>query len=373
MTGPLSVTVFAGSPGTEASLFFDRILKASNEGRVTAIVEKGGRKRTRPRQGVSVVSTKERLVRLGQGCACCTVRGDLRSKIQRISAEQTADHVVIQASPGSDLTTLAKTFTVADGEGASLADVARIEGLVVVVNARSLLATLKGIKARALIERIEFANVIAIVEAKVLTPKVYDRVLCALKALNHEARIVRGDDDGLALSSLSGDAPFSLDSVERRSRRPALVEDEGTSDAIVRFTYSERRPFHPTRLHALLADPWAGVLRVRGSFWVASRADFAVSIDVAGGHRRTSADGRWWATVPEDKRPTSPAFKDYLNGIWDPAFGDRHQELSIVGVDVDEVALRSRLDDCLLTDEELADSDAWAQMAHPFPWPKASA
>jgi len=295
------------------------------------------------------------------------------SKIQRISAEQSADHIVIQAPPETDLTTLAKTFTVADDEGVVLSDAARIDGLVTVIDARTLLATVQSTKGRALIERVEFANVIALVGAEVLTPKVYARVLSALEALNRDARVVRGDAERLALSSLSGDRPFDLNAVERRTRRPGVGDSAEESESIVRFTYGDRRPFHPSRLRALLDEQWAGVLRVRGAIWVASRPDFAVTLDVAGGHRRMSADGRWWATVPEDQRPTSAAFRDYLKSIWHPTYGDRHQELGVVGVDVDEATLRSRLDQCLLTDAELAAPDEWARMAHPFPWPKASA
>ena len=115
MALPVSVTVLAGTPGADGSRVLERILQGSNDIRLTAIVPKRGRKRKNSSgPNGSLLPTTERLVRMGEGCACCTVRGDLMTKVRRIAEEGSADHVVIQTSPGADLTTVAKTFTVAD-------------------------------------------------------------------------------------------------------------------------------------------------------------------------------------------------------------------------------------------------------------------
>ena len=74
-------------------------------------------------------------MRLGQGCACCTVRGDLLTKIKEIAAHKRADHIVIQSHLGDDLSMLAKTFTVADSRGTTLSDVAQLESVVTVERA----------------------------------------------------------------------------------------------------------------------------------------------------------------------------------------------------------------------------------------------
>ena len=51
-------------------------------------------------------------------------------------------------------------------------------------------------------------------------------------------------------------------------------------------------------------------------------------------------------------------------------FGDRRQELVLIGTDVDEQGLRSKLDACLLTDAEMElGTEGWLEFSDPFePW-----
>ena len=357
MADPLPVTVFFGTQGTDGSRVLDRILQKPDELRIAAIVPRRGKKRKGLRQNVSVLPTTERLVRLGQGCACCTVRGDLMAKIKRLAEEKKTDHIVIQAGAHTDLEPLTKTFTVAGESGEVLSDVANIETIVVVVDAGSFINTLASNSARPLIERIELANVIVLEGCGDLATEESDRVNAAMNALNPEARIEMADDERFTLHASreegsGGSGPASGSSVER-------------------FSYQARRPFHPARLHALLGDPLEGVIRVQGSFWVASQPDLAGSMDIAGASRSISCGGMWWASVPAEKRPDNPDFQQYLKNIWHPEFGDRFQDLMFVGVNLDEEALNTGLEQCLLTAEELADRESWQGMEDPFDWPEA--
>ncbi len=48
--------------------------------------------------------------------------------------------------------------------------------------------------------------------------------------------------------------------------------------------------------------------------------------------------------------------------------GDARQELVLIGMGMDEQALRALLDECLLTDAEMAmGPQAWTQWDNPFP------
>jgi len=372
MSGQLSVTVLAGSPGNDGSRALSQLIQQSGDTRLTAIVPKRSKKRNRASGDVAVIPTTEHLVRLGQGCSCCTVRGDLMAKVHRIAEEQSAEHILIHTSPHSDLRMIAKTFTVADDSGSVLSDVAHIDSLVTVVDAESFLDTIEGAGARALVERVELANIILLEGASDFSAEDLEQVLGAIAALNAGAKVVRADGSDFDLGSLHSELPFDLDLAEQRAAGAGQAAGQPQAEGpVVKFVYQARRPFHPTRLHALLGESWAGVLRVKGTFWVASRAEFACSLDVAGASRDMSPEGMWWATVPEGERPDSPDFQRYLETIWHPEFGDRHQNLSFVGTAVDEDGLSARFEDCLLTDEELQAPDQWASMPDPFDWPAA--
>ena len=84
----LPVTIVTGSPQQDGSRVFERILSNVNESRFTAIAPKKGKRKRKEISNVTRLSTTEQLVRLGQGCSCCTVRSDLMTKIRRIADEQ---------------------------------------------------------------------------------------------------------------------------------------------------------------------------------------------------------------------------------------------------------------------------------------------
>jgi hypothetical protein len=54
--------------------------------------------------------------------------------------------------------------------------------------------------------------------------------------------------------------------------------------------------------------------------------------------------------------------------LWHPLWGDRRQELVVIGVHMDERVVRATLDACLLNDAELqAGPLLWQQMPQAFP------
>ena len=87
---PIPVTVMIGSMRADTSSVVKQLVRTDEVGRVTAIVPRKGGKRKRDRPAPGIIQTQERLVRLGKGCSCCTVRGDLMSKVKEIVADQSA-------------------------------------------------------------------------------------------------------------------------------------------------------------------------------------------------------------------------------------------------------------------------------------------
>ena len=117
-----------------------------------------------------------------------------------------------------------------------------------------------------------------------------------------------------------------------------------------------------------MQSEWEGVVRSKGFFWLASRATRAGSWSQAGGACRYGVAGLWWAAVPREHWPADEEALETIRRNWDPATGDARQELVLIGIGMNEAALRARLDACLLTESEMRHgASSWANLPDPFP------
>ncbi|SEH13276.1 GTPase, G3E family [Natronorubrum sediminis] len=128
-------------------------------------------------------------------------------------------------------------------------------------------------------------------------------------------------------------------------------------------TYHRRRPLHPKRFLAFLADVPVGLIRAKGLCWIAGRERQAITMSLAGTETSLEVTGRWIASLSEERQEQ---YRDQQPDLsWDERWGDRETRLALIGRDVDMAAVKSRLDDCLLSDDEL-DAE-WSTFENPTP------
>jgi G3E family GTPase len=110
------------------------------------------------------------------------------------------------------------------------------------------------------------------------------------------------------------------------------------------------------------------VVRCKGFFWIATRPELILSYSQAGGACRIEPTGTWWASIPGEEWDGTEEDIRYIRSIWHPQFGDRKQELVFIGMKMDTQAIIGRLNDCLLTDDELLLGESgWRSLDDPFP------
>lgn len=130
---------------------------------------------------------------------------------------------------------------------------------------------------------------------------------------------------------------------------------------IVSVVFRARRPFYPQRLHDVFEDINDEVLRSRGHLWLVSQPDTVIAWSFAGGGLTLGSLGHWLVALPDSGWEDVSNHRRFAAALdWDPYYGDRHQHLVFIGLDLDPVSLCRTLASCVLTDDELADgSDTW--------------
>ncbi len=393
----LPTTVLSGFLGAGKTTLLNHILRNRQGKRVAVIVNDMSEvnidaslvKDSADAAGVGLSRTEEKMVEMSNGCICCTLRDDLLLEVRRLAAEGRFDYLLIESTGISEPMPIAATFDFTAEDGESLNDVARIDTMVTVVDAASILNDYSSAEFLAdrgqaaapednrrlvhlLVEQIEFANVVVVSKTDLVSFEQLDQVHALIKALNAEAEIidaVRGEVD---LDEVLGTGLFNLEKASAMPRWAKELEGHHDSEAdtygIESFVYRSPKPFHPQRLHDLLAQPLPGVLRYKGYFWLASRPDWVGSMSGAGRMCQTEPVGRWWAAVPRSRWPDDAETRAAIEAKWTEPYGDRHQEIVLIGQQLDHAALTAALDHCLLNFTETRKGmAAWRELPDPFP------
>jgi G3E family GTPase len=339
--------------------------------------------------GASLSRTDEKLVEMTNGCICCTLREDLLVEIDRLAREGRFDYLLIESSGISEPLPVAETFTFEREDGGILAEVAALDTMVTVVDAVNFPRDFRSSEdlgdllddidpedertiAELLVDQVEFADVLIVNKTDLAAPEAVEKLEAVLRRMNPRARILRSVRGVVPLHAILNTGLFDFNNAaqdpdwlrEARGTHVPETEEYGISS----FVYRARRPFHPARLVDVLeSDALDCLVRSKGLVWLATRFNDVGEWSQAGEVVSLTSGGQWWAASPRAEWPSDPTLLAEIESVTEGAWGDRRQELVVIGEHMDHAAVRAALDACLLTDAEMARGPkAWRRLPDPF-------
>lgn len=389
------VTILSGSLGAGKTTLLNHLLTNAGGRRIAVLVNDVGDVNVDAdllEDGTDLSRADGGIVDLSNGCICCGLQDDLETEVVRLAQQRDFDHLVVEASGISEPAPIARLFTTRSRAAArydvdttvTVIDAHLFHGIYVSGDADRTYTepgeSADGVDADAdadgprplaelLVEQVEFADVVLLNKADLLDDAALEEVAAVVRELQPTAEIHRTEYGVVDPGVLLGRYLFDTDATgDRAGWKRALAEDAHDHAhppevyGVDSFTYRRRRPFHPGRFHAVLRDLPPNVVRAKGPVWVAGR-EVKLVVGQAGPSIRVAVAGPWVASLSELDRELYRSNRPNLD--WDDEWGDRKTEFVVIGRELDREALTDRLDDALLTDDEM-DAD-WDGFDNPFP------
>lgn len=391
----LPVTVLSGFLGAGKTTVLNHVLHNREGLRVAVIVNDMSEVNIDSQMvqnEVKLSRTDEKLVEMSNGCICCTLREDLMVEVEKLAKMNKFDYLLIQSTGISEPIPVAQTFSFATGD--ELFDLTKFSTLDTMVTVVDALNFFKDFGSRdslmdrnmtddeedrrsivnLLTDQVEFANVILLNKTDLVSEERLQLLEGMLMKLNPEAKIIKIAHGRVDPQSILNTKLFDYDKAEQAAGWLKELNNEHTPETeeygISSFVFRNRKPFHPERFWEYLSAKWpANVIRSKGLFWLASRPEQALMWSQAGGSLKAEPYGRWWASVPMRERALNEAYMENQELImqnWDKQFGDRNNELVIIGQELDQEQLSKELETCICSDAELSAYKP-ASYIDPFP------
>ncbi len=375
------VTVLSGTLGAGKTTVLNHVLRESGDRELAVLVNDMGEVNVDAEQvaeSSDIADEDEELIELSDGCICCELRGDLLDAIGELTRKREFDAIVVESTGVAEPLPVAQTLTLGfdqsdldptefyEETGIEPLDGCHLDTTVTVVDAHQFQTAMESDEildddgtekhlGDLLVEQVEFCDVLLLNKCDLVSETTLAEIESTLEALQPRAKIVRTEQGRVDPDELIDTDRFDFEAASRSAGWIRELEHPHESaeeeHGVTSFVFESRRPFHPERFAELLDAFPDAVVRAKGHFWVASRKDEALTVNVAGQSIRIGPGGQWVASLPEAERREQLAEDPDLEAVWHDRWGDRNNRLVLIGTEMDHESLRDDLADCLLEGE----------------------
>jgi G3E family GTPase len=391
-TDGIPVTILSGALGAGKTTTVNHLLENAGGRRIAVLVNDMGEVNV----DAELIENRENgVAELSNGCICCDLRDDLEVEVSRLARERDFEYLVVESSGISEPAPVARLFTTGAASAAY-----ELDTLATLVNAetfRDTLATGEMVDtedvrrtrtgqadretetrplADLLVGQVECADVLVVNKCDLADEATLAETRELLASLNPEARRIETTEGSVDPGDVLGTGLFDLDTVSETAAWQRAAEhaeghhhgddhDHGDHNpksayGIDSFVVRARRPLHPTRFAEFVRDLPESVVRSKGRVWVAGRDEHALHYSQAGPSARVEIAEQWIAAMSETRQEMQRRMHPDIE--WDDEHGDRRTEVVFIGRGMDEAALRTAFESCLVDPADTVDA-----ASNPFP------
>eukprot|EP00818_Percolomonas_sp_WS_P009684 CAMPEP_0117440094 /NCGR_PEP_ID=MMETSP0759-20121206/2901_1 /TAXON_ID=63605 /ORGANISM="Percolomonas cosmopolitus, Strain WS" /LENGTH=591 /DNA_ID=CAMNT_0005231825 /DNA_START=4693 /DNA_END=6469 /DNA_ORIENTATION=+ len=347
----------------------------------------------------TVVQRRPELVKMQNGCICCTLRQDLIEELSKLAEQGNFDYVVIESTGISEPMQVAESFVMSELPG-----LVRLDTCVTLVDVPNFSRDLfDGEMYRErfsaedcneeepthvsslLLDQVEFANVILLNKIDLVKNDELIKVRNAITKLNPKAKLFETEFSRVNLDAILDTKMFNIMEAQAAAgwlqslheQQAGTLKSELDEYGVSSFIYRRRKPFDAVKLRKLCLEEGGyffsgrdhSIIRSKGFLWLAgpsgSVADVCYEWEQAGSVLRIWASSVFFSGLPKEEYGELPQeIKDQIERDCAEEYGDRRQELVFIGYKaMNEQNIVQLLDDCLLSDEDFNKGpDHWGEM-----------
>ena len=313
---------------------------------------------------------------LQNGCICCTLRDEFIQQIEKISRLDSVEIVFVEASGISDPGAVSASFLAYEEDNPDTN--VYLTSVVTVVDAdriyREFLSDLKKKQeekekmdqnnltdeevSTLIVDQIEFCNFIVLNKCDLLNEEQLAEVEKIVREFQNRAPIIRSVNGEIDIEKIMTKEPFNFEQIDSSSAIQKAINSLNEPNRAIQgctgeygissFVFEEKRPFNRERFMDFVNNRYPReLIRSKGYIWF-SDADADVQLFERAGRNSSVMEVSYWidALVDEQKNAYLEQNPDVKEN-WDEEFGDRENQIVIIGKGYDKEAIQTELEKCL--------------------------